>query len=168
MKTKLIGMILISLLTVSIVGCGLGGSKGASADSSQDAAFEYNGVTVSIKDENMNNVFEAFGQPETKEGDKPGFYYTFDSGLVGVSSYIINEIDEENRQEFPDMISIKDENIKTSKGISVGSTEEEVKAAYGETQGVSIDSMNILTYSFDDYTISFVIDQTVSEIKYTG
>lgn len=167
MKTRITGMLLIVLFTLSLMGCSFGKSK-QTANSSNDAAFEYNGVTVSIRDENMDNVFAAFGEPESKEGDNPGFYYTFDSGKVGVSSYIINQIDDEKRQEFPDMISIKDENIKTSKGISVGSTEEEVKAAYGETTGVAIDSMNILTYSYDDYIISFIIDQTVSEIKYTG
>ena len=134
-------------------------------DTNADAS-EYNKVTVSIKDKNMDNVFAAFGEPEITEGDRPGYYYTFDSGMVGVSSYIINEIDEERRQEYPAMISIKDEKIKTSKSIHIGSTEEEVRNAYGITEDNAIDGERFLMYSFDGYEIVFMIDEKVVEIQY--
>ncbi|MBR4669908.1 MAG: DUF4309 domain-containing protein [Butyrivibrio sp.] len=165
MKDKIIKILSVTLLILSLVGCSFGGSK-QSAASSHDDEIEYNGVIVSINDENMDNVFAAFGEPENTEGDRPGYYYTFDSGLVGVSSNIINEIDEESRQEYPDLISIRDENIKTSKGIHVGSSEDEVKAAYGDTDVISFNGMNVLNYTFDDFTLVFVIEGAVTEIQY--
>ena len=166
-KKNLVVLLLLTMIVGMLNACNFKGKAGGKdADSSNDDAIEYNGVTVSINDESMDNVFAAFGEPENTEADRPGYYYTFDSGLVGVSSNIINELSEEDRQEYPDLISIKDENIKTSKGISVGSTEEEVIAAYGKTEAISFDSMNILNYSFDNYTMAFVIDGTVTEIQY--
>ncbi|MBO4911766.1 MAG: hypothetical protein J5504_03500 [Butyrivibrio sp.] len=166
-KKNLVVILLLLMIMCTMNACNFGGkSAGKDGDSLPDDAIEYNGVTVSINDENMDNVFAAFGEPESTEGDRPGYYYTFDSGLVGVSSYIINELSEEDMQEYPDLISIRDEKIKTSKGIGVGSTEEEVKAAYGKNEAISVDSMNILTYSFKDYTLVFVIDGTVTEIQY--
>ncbi|MBO4457556.1 MAG: DUF4309 domain-containing protein [Butyrivibrio sp.] len=160
-KNNPVVLLLLILIMGTVSACGFGGKSDDDA-----SALEYNGVTFSIKDENMDNVYAAFGEPEDTEGDRPGYYYTFDSGMVGVSSFIINEIYEDRRQEFPDMISIKDERIKTSKGIGVGSAEEEVKTAYGKAEAFDLDGMSILSYSFDGYQMVFVVDKTVVEIQY--
>lgn len=66
-KTKIIGMILIAILTVSLIGCGLGKPNRESEVQIPEDAFEYNGVIVSVKDKNMDNVFAAFGEPEKKK-----------------------------------------------------------------------------------------------------
>lgn len=166
MKTKIIGMILIAILAVYLIGCGLGKPNRESEVQIPEDAFEYNGVIVSVKDKNMDNVFAAFGEPEKKEGDSPGFFYVFDSGQVDVTSYIINQINEEEREEFPCAIFVRDENIKTAREIHVGSTVEEVKAAYGEKEIESDHGETVLSYSFEDFTIDFYLDGTVTQIRY--
>ena len=67
-----------------------------------------------------------------------------------------------------DSIIIYDSNIKTSRGVSVGNTDKDVTAAYGEGEASKLDGSNEIDYDFGDYTLVFFLEKnnTVKAIGY--
>jgi len=126
-----------------------------------DEYIEYNGNKVSL-DDDVQTILDAFGVPDTMEFDNPGYIYTFNS------SNIVFFTDELDSVEIPSQIIIDDNNVKTSKGICIGSTMDELKAAYGAKADSDMEASNMCTYTFNNCRISFVINDndTVTEMIY--
>ena len=55
-------------------------------------------------------------------------------------------------------ITIYDTSIKTSRGISIGSTYKDVIAAYGDAELSKLDGSNEIDYAFDNYVLIFFFD----------
>ena len=117
--------------------------------------FEYNGKAISILDD-VPSILEKLGTPDKKEPFQPEyqsgrFSYYFDSEKIELNTV---EIDGE---ELPFYIRIIDENVKLPKGVHIGCTEEEVKAAYGEPSKTYTEAAYFMCYENEKYELSFRI-----------
>lgn len=125
--------------------------------------FTYNeyqfGVGMAVE-----GVLEKLGEPDTKLesescafGGKDTVYYY--SGIQ------ISTNDEEGYEKIYS-IYLEDDLTSTEKGVSVGNTADQVKAAYGEPGDAS--SENCLIYAKDGMYLKFIMkDNKVSAITYT-
>lgn len=128
--------------------------------------FEYNGKTISVLND-VPSILEKFGTPDKKEPFQPEyqsgrFSYYFDSEKIELNTV---EVDGE---ELPFYIRISDENVKLPKGVHIGCTEEEVKAAYGEPSKTYTEAAYFMCYENEKYELSFVIGaemDPVDEVK---
>ncbi len=99
-------------------------------------AVEYNGETVKLGDE-ADKVLSKLGEPRSKQN-------TGNCGGLGettrydYSAFWLVVVDYEGKDSIIDTIELKNDAAETSKGIYIGSSESDVKEAYGEadeTQG---------------------------------
>ena len=125
--------------------------------SEADASFEYNGKTISVFDDDKT-LKGALGE------EIPDYTYTNDMNIT-YSSYGTKEdsvsysVWNNNGEMLPLDLGICDKNIKTSKGIGVGNTKDEVIAAYGDSYTVATYSDNTLEYDCGSFKISLDFDK---------
>lgn len=129
-----------------------------------DDAFDLNGKTVSILDD-TKGILEAVRASYTdiSDTDKDITYYDFctDGGdsLIHITSF------KSEGKESPIELVVQTPGIKTSRGIEIGSSKEDVIAAYGQPEAG--DSKDLLKYSFDGFSIQFTtFDDCVKYIYY--
>lgn len=183
---KLSTVIVSSVLFFALMGCGqsdgtttsqaddISPSSGEvvseTGDVSADASVDPNnltddvvvikGKTLSVLD-NMNSVLDVLGKPSKKDSESaPIFSYCFHKNDIQISSV------SADNSEYPYSFMFQDKNVSTARGIKVGSSADEVIAAYGEP-GESIDNhddnfdldFTNLLYSFenDKYNLTFTI-----------
>lgn len=117
-------------------------------------SFEYNGKIVSILG-NLQTVLEDLGADKKADGDVTGEHiYTNGKDDIEV---IAREVD--GKEELAQII-INDKSVKTSRGIGVGNTEDDIHEKYGDPNDViPLDSL-MLNYNFDGCSIMFTIDGT--------
>ena len=142
------------------------------SSASDDASIEVNGKKVSILDDYQTAVAAlgpADGDPSSDASH--AIFYSFASGAI---EYTTVKLDGE---ELPITLDIRKGDIKTSKGIGIGSTEDEVVAAYGEptdvnngegvvnTKGEPL-KLHVTTYDLDGYSINFKYDDDKKVEKY--
>ena len=153
-------------------------SDSASADSSEsadtasassDASFTYKNETFSILDDLQTTLdkINAVGTPcpSSPIEDKDGSHlYLYDSDAK--DSNFLMETFINNGTEAVGHIGLYDSDIKTAKGIGIGSTVEELTSAYGEPTRKSPKS-NTYNYEFDKFTISFMLkDGKITNVDY--
>ncbi|MFR5602043.1 MAG: hypothetical protein ACLTKI_06720 [Lachnospiraceae bacterium] len=69
-------------------------------------------------------------------------------------------------QDFINSIYFTDETVSTPEGIHIGSTLEEMTAAYGEDYS---EEFGVYTYTKDDSTLSFIVtDGVIESVEYTA
>ena len=138
-------------------------TKEASAETSvelsslTDDSFVYNGKKISILDD-VETSLATLGEPSEKSSESgPMKYYDYgtfnDKEQEGISYMTFIE----NGKEKPAQIDITVEGAKTSKGLGVGSTKDEVISTYGEPDDTMIGGFALL-YNFDGYELSFIVD----------
>ena len=150
-------------------------SDSASADSSDtsdtatasdNATFTYKGETFSFLDDLQTTLdkIDPLGKPcadspiERDDGSK---VYSYDETEHDSDFFINTFID--NGKLSVGQISLMGPNAKTSKGIGIGSTVEEIISAYGKPGN----SEAIYDYTYDNYILSFdVRDNKVFSINY--
>lgn len=120
-----------------------------------DLSFEYNGTTISITDA-PDKIKSALGKPSNEEeapnsDDPADRMYTYGTDPDTIDLTVI--------AGKTDAIIIYDSAIKTSRGISIGSTDKDVIAAYGEAEATKLDGINDIEYNFDGYTLTFFLDK---------
>ena len=169
MKKKT-GFLLITFTAFALMGCGAV-SDNASKDASSvqqsqteeknlvDAAFEYKENTFSLFDD-PNIVIDKLTACDT---GKSSTYIHLDKEYY--DGYQSPTMDYEIMNNSTFMYAISDESVRTSNGISIGSTQDEVIAAYdnaGERIG------NWILCDFEDYYIIFYFDDDdkVYKIEY--
>ena len=151
------------------------GSDSASADSSDtsdtstasyNATFTYKGETFSFLDDLQTTLdkIDPLGKPcadspiERDDGSK---VYSYDETEHDSDFFINTFID--NGKLSVGQISLMGPNAKTSKGIGIGSTVEEIISAYGKPGNAEA----IYDYTYDNYILSFdVRDNKVFSINY--
>lgn len=134
----------------------------APAISADDVVFFYNGATVTLNTP-ISDVISVLGEASSVDsqlschgvGDDKTYHY---DGFI-VNSYPKDGVD------YVLEVVVNSEGIATSKGISIGSTADDVKAAYGEG------FKEIGTYMYYDAgegkSLQFFIENgTVKEIDY--
>ncbi len=193
MKNRIITFLLASTMIISLVGCGDAASAPAnepaatetssetenetadetsttvetkSADAS-DASFEYNGKTVSVLDD-LETVKANLGTP-TEEQPSP-FSDNSDDKLYVFGSDP-DTIDLATLDGKVQSISVYDYKIKTTKGIGIGSSEEEVLTAYGNSgEKTEADGETDILYELGKYSIDFYFHRNgkVISIIYTN
>jgi hypothetical protein len=114
-----------------------------------DDSFIYNGNKVSILDDG-DTIASSMGTPGSTAADRDLTYnfYTDKDGADSVSSTIFSY----NGSKLPIEIVISSPDIQTSKGIHVGSSQEEVEAVYGNN---AEKDEYIITYDFKKFSIRF-------------
>lgn len=182
MKNRIITFLLASTMIISLIGCGDAASAPAnepaatetssetenetadetsttvetkSADAS-DASFEYNGKTVSVLDD-LETVKANLGTP-TEEQPSP---FSDNSGdKLYVFGSDPDTIDLATLDGKVQSITVYDYKIKTTKGIGIGSSEEEVLTAYGNSgEKTEADSETDILYELGKYSIDFFFDR---------
>ncbi len=154
--------------------CGSSG-EGGSADSTGSAGtvdesgessgytFELNGVTIAMNAE-MAPIVEELGDADSYfESESCAFQgldkvYTY--GSVQISTYPQDDVD------YVYSIVLKDDMVETPEGIMIGSSKDDVIAAYGEADTETDAS---LSYTKDDSVLAFILEgDTVTDITYTA
>ena len=131
-----------------------------------DDSFEVDGNAISVIANPQTNIEYLGGAtPEETTKDKDITYYLFHvndgKSNISLTTYTLNG--KEETMEF----IIEDPGVKTSKGIEVGATKDEVTAAYGTPAKDSND--NSIKYAFEGYYITFQINNgKVINIYYTN
>jgi len=147
----------------------LSGDSEEAVPDSEDAmgtdayVFTYNGIEIRMNAE-ADSIIEALGDDysyfEAASCAYEGMDKVYTYGSIVVRSYTKDGVD------YIAAVELKDDTVATAEGIRVGSTEDEVRAAYGEdgkegTSGVE--------YTKGDSFISFIFEdgRTVA-ITYTA
>ena len=182
MKNRIITFLLASTMIISLVGCGDAASAPAnepaatetssetenetadetsttvetkSADA-YDASFEYNGKTVSVLDD-LETVKANLGTPAEEQ---PSPFSDNSSDKLYVVGSDPDTIDLATLDGKVQSISVYDYKIKTTKGIGIGSSEEEVLTAYGNSgEKTESDGETDILYELGKYSIDFYFDR---------
>lgn len=150
--------------SVSVEGGNGAQNPGGSAEASSDAyVFTYNDIVIEMNAQADEIIAALGGDPSYFEAPSCAYegmdkVYTYNS--IVVRSYTRDGVD------YIAAVELKDDTVATAEGIRIGSTEEEVRAAYGEdgTEGASG-----IEYTRGDSFISFIFeDGKVVAITYTA
>jgi ABC-type oligopeptide transport system substrate-binding subunit len=125
--------------------------------------FTLNGVTVSANAA-MAPIAEALGEPssyfESESCAFQGLDKTYTYGSVVISTYPVDG------EDFVYTIELKDDTVETTEGICIGSTKDDVTAAYGTA---TTETDTALSYEKDDCVLAFIFDgDSVANITYTA
>lgn len=168
---KISTIAVIPALILMLMGCGnlnfeafsapKEASEAASVDLSNlsDDVVVYKGKPISVFDE-MSSALDVLGKPTNKSHNLGMYFYGFDDNSIQ-----INAVDADETTYLTRVVII-DQNGTTARGITVGSTKEDVLNAYGDPS-ISSDfydqsynsTVTSMTYKFDDdkYRVDFLI-----------
>ena len=132
-----------------------------------DDSVEYEGKLISIRND-VETTLNTLGTPDREapspySGSDLCYIYGTDTEYIKFSPYKTSK-----NKLIPGAISIYDDEVKTSRGIGIGSTEREVLLAYGEpTDEAAEDGSYYISYDLDDICIRFIFneDKTVEHIR---
>ena len=187
MNKKLVSVLLVSAMALSFASCSssnedtapvvLSGGQSAGANESAAAGqsaseeatasdsyvFTYNGVDI-VMNAPADGIIEALGDGYTYFEAPSCAYegldkvYTYNS--IVVRSYTMDG------EDYIAAVELKDDTVATAEGIRIGSTEDEVRAAYGD-DGVA--GASGIEYTLGDSFISFIFENgKVIAITYTA
>jgi ABC-type oligopeptide transport system substrate-binding subunit len=122
-----------------------------------------NGVLVYANAE-MAPIAQELGEPasyfESESCAFQGLDKTYTYGSVVISTYPVDDVD------YVYTIELKDDTVETEEGICIGSSKDDVTAAYGTATS---ETETALTYEKDDCVLAFIFDgDSVANITYTA
>lgn len=167
---KLRKLLIIAAVMTTMVLAGCGGSDNSSAEGESNAAsgeagFEFTTGDVTIKmNEEASGIIEKLGEAsdyfEAESCAFKGLDKTYTYAGFKLYTYPTDEKDYVNDVEF------MDDSVETAEGITIGSTVDEVKEAYGDDYEEKGQSM---IYTKGDSTLTFVTDgASVTSVDYTA
>ena len=172
MKQKFAALALALGLTLSLAACG-GGNAPAGGESpapqnsaAPQAAGAYvfttgDGVTVSV-DEDMAQVLTDLGEAQSYFEAESCAFEGLDKTYTYPGFVITTRPDGEN--DYVNSIRLTDDSVSTVEGVYIGSSEADVKAAYGEDGGAD---QGILSYTAGGVSLNFILeDGAVISIEY--
>ena len=155
------------------------GSEDASKTSdaavtSDEASFEYKGKTLSFTDDAQTviDALDSVGEPldhNGSDGVEGLKWYNWDKIDKNDAKLSMATQDEDGKVIVGYLSSLRSEDFKTSKGISAGSSLEDVKAAYGDPSNEKqlAENASMVIYKFSSFEILFFIDNgKVDSINY--
>jgi len=151
---KIITAVLCALLCVTMI-ASLVSCKESETEKSNGGdlyTVEYKGVSIKL-DADASEILDKLGKAQSTSelGDCGGFGAQVKYTYVDIELYTLKNDDGES----VDQITLKSDMVSTSKGISVGSTAEEVIDAYGEPTEKSdkdmryIDGNNVIKFKLE-------------------
>lgn len=155
---RILSSLVAMMLLLSLALCASACKEKSDTNKDDDKPAESLGTyTVKYQDtvielgKDASSVIKALGEPTNKqfvascgEGAGDQWRYTYSS------IYLFTVKDGET--ETVDAIALRDDIAETGKGVSIGSTEEEIVAAYGEP---TAKQGNKCRYTKDKYTMEF-------------
>ena len=172
MKRKLIALALTLGLTLSLAACGgapaagSGESPAPQNSAAPQAAGAYvfttgDGVTVSV-DEDMAQVLTDLGEAQSYFEAESCAFEGLDKTYTYPGFVITTRPDGEN--DYVNSIRLTDDSVSTVEGVYIGSSEADVKAAYGEDGGAD---QGMLSYTAGGVSLNFILeDGAVISIEY--
>ena len=187
MNKKILSVMMASVMALSIAACASededtapvvlsGGQTAESAEGSgaQEAGetaaasadayvFTYNGIEIRMNAP-ANGIIEALGDGYTYF-EAPSCAYEGMDKVYTYNSIVVRSYTMDG-EDYIAAVELKDDTVATAEGIRIGSTEDEVRAAYGEdgqpgTAGIE--------YTLGDSFISFIFENgKVVGITYTA
>jgi len=138
---KLIAALTAALMILALASCADGGGEINLGNDSTTAtqqtveegggSFSFNAGRVSVTPHgDFANVEQYLGEPVSKEVSASCAYIGYDKVFVYGGFTIQTYPDGDH--DYVLWISVTDPSLKTEEGISIGSTEAEVRAAYGD------------------------------------
>lgn len=175
MKKKLISLMLVVMICMfSLIACGgddsgdgnKDGNDGNAANtpsgSSSGYTFEYKGTSISV-DSDIDAILEKIGEPSSKfeapscAGQGTDFIYTY-------SGFEIDTSPSESITNAIAAIIIVSDEVETPEGITIGSTKEDVEAAYGTDY---TESNGMMTYKKGNMKLNILIkNNVVDSVQY--
>ena len=139
-------------------------SEGTDAASSSDAyVFTYNGIDIPMNapaDDIIAALGDGYQYFEAPSCAYEGMDKVYTYGSVVVRSYTRDGVD------YIAAVELKDDTVSTPEGIRIGSTDEEVTAAYGTERSEGVAGYE---YTMGDSYLSFVMENgKVTAITYTA
>ena len=172
MKQKFAALALALGLTLSLAACG-GGNAPAGGESpapqnsaAPQAAGAYvfttgDGATVSV-DEDMAQVLTDLGEAQSYFEAESCAFEGLDKTYTYPGFVITTRPDGEN--DYVNSIRLTDDSVSTVEGVYIGSSEADVKAAYGEDGGAD---QGMLSYTAGGVSLNFILeDGAVISIEY--
>lgn len=159
---KLIATILVAVLALATVACGSAKEEGNKTQAKSGYTFESNGVKIAMN-EKATPILDKLGKAnKTFESKSCAFdgldkEYTY-NGFV-LKTYPDKDVD------YIASITLFDDTVETTEGISIGDSKENVIKAYGECK----ESDTVCEYKKGDMKLLFIItDDVVSSIQYVA
>ena len=183
MKRKATAILLVSAMMLTLMGCGgtslevtsetgevtesqtetntntesktEDASKASDANvSASEDSFEYAGKTISMMDDakNVIDILNSVCTSDPKNSGENVYCYDTVDDQPQISVYTYDK----GEGEKVGSIEVIKEEIKTSKGIGIGSSLEDLKAAYGEPY-YSEETIERYDYDFGDVVIQFYL-----------
>ena len=182
MKKKLLCILVSCMLTMSLfAGCGssdapagneestpvtsLESSQQAVEDHATDAGYVYsqNGIDVAVNGE-MTPIVDAWGEPDKYFESESCAFQGMDK-VYTYGSVVINTYPKEG-EDYVLAIQLIDDTITTAEGIYIGSSKEEVVAAYGTAAS---ETDVALVYEKGECQLTFFFeDNYVTNITYAA
>ena len=172
MKQNFAALALALGLTLSLAACG-GGNAPAGGESpspqnsaAPQAAGAYvfttgDGVTVSV-DEDMAQVLTDLGEAQSYFEAESCAFEGLDKTYTYPGFVITTRPDGEN--DYVNSIRLTDDSVSTVEGVYIGSSEADVKAAYGEDGGAD---QGMLSYTAGGVSLNFILESgAVISIEY--
>lgn len=140
---------------------GAGDSGAPVADPSNTYSFKFNGVSATA-DMAADAVIAGFGD-NYSYFESPSCAFQGDDKVYTYNSFLVRTYPKDG-VDYILSIELRDDSISTPEGIYIGSSEDDVRAAYGEPTS---EGSNGLEYTKANCTLAFVIkDGKVSAISY--
>ena len=132
-----------------------------------DDSFECEGKKISVLDD-VDNVLANLGEYEVINKLDDG-YCTYQNYNEAVGMIEVETMEFDGKPQVLSIFSSR-KDVKTSKGIGLGNTREELIAAYGEPNSKSDDNFHDYVYEYDGYSItfSFGLEESIQHILYTN
>ena len=167
---KKVGILLLALVMLLLAGCGSSGADKSGGETTTAAAAEQNGDVYFFKvngteiraNAEAAPIIEALGEPlEYFESESCAFQgldkiYTY--GGFRIYTYPVDDVD------YIQNVELVDDSVSTQEGIYIGSSADDVKKAYGESDEVVNAEW---VYKKGDSTLHFIFtDDKVVSIEY--
>lgn len=147
--------IIALVLALGLVGCSSSSSSDSDSNDSSTSGyvFEVNGTTIQLGEE-ADTVLEALGDPSDTFEAKSCAFDGYDITYY-YSGFELQTSKPEGEDETVALIDLKDDTVETVEGIAIGSTYDDMVAAYGEGS----ESGTQYVYTSGDTQITFIIEE---------
>ncbi|MBQ8849610.1 MAG: hypothetical protein IJ011_04685 [Clostridia bacterium] len=133
---RIFALALAAMLTLCVfVACDNSSGDGEDEAKAGVYAIEYNGTKVELG-KKADSALSALGEPISAQntGNCGGLGETI---RYDYSAFVMVVVDYEDGDKIIDQIELKNDGAETSKGIYIGSSEADVKSAYGDADSTS-------------------------------
>lgn len=163
MKKKISLLLILALSVFALSACGSDSSSDSVSIPTDGLRFTYNDVEIAMHD-SAAEIVEALGDPETYtesascsfEGLDKTYYY----GSFYMTTYPDGDVD------YVAALWFDDDSVSTEEGISIGSSQSEVEAAYGTDY---YNGSNAFIIESGEMTLTIIMSgDTVGSIQYAA